>query len=240
MFFLMEEVALTKYRGALGSLCQIGTCLGIITSLILGIPSRMIYTGTLRDFDPAILVRFRISVSFVTLLFNNSSAKHISKRDKGSLASPVTALMEPNTLVEDKKFKSKPVPVFCYFRLDFNDVEPAAKAQSLVLQHYKELRENIVWWRTMLYIASIPGILVAIGMQFTVDSPRWLCKAGRINDAKTVICELWGASEVDSAIEEFQSVSKDDSGDSDSRWSEILEKPHSRGCVKVVLAVTIR
>ena len=30
----------------------------------------------------------------------------------------------------------------------------------------------------MLYIASIPGILVAIGMQFTVDSPRWLCKVG--------------------------------------------------------------
>ncbi|KAK6646229.1 hypothetical protein PHAVU_L003237 [Phaseolus vulgaris] len=124
----ISEVAPTKYRGALGSLCQIGTCLGIITSLILGIPSE-------------------------------------------------------------------------------NDLH---------------------WWRTMLYIASIPGILVAIGMQFTVDSPRWLCKAGRINDAKTVICELWGASEVDSAIEEFQSVSKDDSGDSDSRWSEILEKPHSR------------
>ncbi|KAK6646232.1 hypothetical protein PHAVU_L003237 [Phaseolus vulgaris] len=129
----ISEVAPTKYRGALGSLCQIGTCLGIITSLILGIPSE-----------------------------NDLHCK-------------------------------------TYFR-----------------------------WRTMLYIASIPGILVAIGMQFTVDSPRWLCKAGRINDAKTVICELWGASEVDSAIEEFQSVSKDDSGDSDSRWSEILEKPHSR------------
>lgn len=30
----------------------------------------------------------------------------------------------------------------------------------------------------MLYIASIPGILVALGMQFAVDSPRWLCKVG--------------------------------------------------------------
>ncbi|XP_027933142.1 probable plastidic glucose transporter 1 isoform X4 [Vigna unguiculata] len=124
----ISEVAPTKYRGALGSLCQIGTCLGIITSLILGIPS---------ENDPH-------------------------------------------------------------------------------------------WWRTMLYIASIPGILVAIGMQFTVDSPRWLCKAGRINDAKTVIRELWGESEIDSAIEEFQSVCKSDGSDSDSRWSEILEEPHSR------------
>lgn len=131
----ISEVAPTKYRGALGSLCQIGTCLGIITSLFLGIPS---------ENDPH-------------------------------------------------------------------------------------------WWRTMLYIASIPGILVALGMQFAVDSPRWLCKAGRINDAKTVVRELWGASEVDSAIEEFQSVSKNDGSDLASRWSEILEEPHSRGCVKLPL-----
>lgn len=31
-------------------------------------------------------------------------------------------------------------------------------------------------WRTMLYIASIPGFILALGMQFAVDSPRWLCK----------------------------------------------------------------
>ncbi|XP_027933141.1 probable plastidic glucose transporter 1 isoform X3 [Vigna unguiculata] len=111
----ISEVAPTKYRGALGSLCQIGTCLGIITSLILGIPS---------ENDPH-------------------------------------------------------------------------------------------WWRTMLYIASIPAFNIS-------------AQAGRINDAKTVIRELWGESEIDSAIEEFQSVCKSDGSDSDSRWSEILEEPHSR------------
>eukprot|EP00249_Psilotum_nudum_P008610 c21400_g1_i3 orf=154-1119(+) len=35
----ISEVAPTKYRGALGSMCQIGTCIGIITALVLGIPS---------------------------------------------------------------------------------------------------------------------------------------------------------------------------------------------------------
>ncbi|XP_054799090.1 probable plastidic glucose transporter 1 isoform X2 [Prosopis cineraria] len=128
----ISEVAPTNYRGALGSLCQIGTCLGIITSLSLGIPS---------ETDPH-------------------------------------------------------------------------------------------WWRTILYIASIPGLFVALGMQFAVDSPRWLCKAGRVEDAKTVVRELWGASEVEKAIEDFQSVSKSDGSDLDSSWSEILEEPHSRGRVK--------
>lgn len=65
-------------------------------------------------------------------------------------------------------------------------------------------------------------------------------QAGRLDDAKTVVRELWGASEVEKAIEDFQSVSKSDGSDLDSSWSEILEEPHSRGCVKVVLTVTLR
>ncbi|WJX28004.1 Dysferlin [Trifolium repens] len=56
--------------------------------------------------------------------------------------------------------------------------------------------------------------------------------SGRINDAKNVVRELWGASEVEGAIEEFQSVNKNDGSDLDSRWSKILEQPHSRGCIK--------
>ncbi|KAF3443417.1 hypothetical protein FNV43_RR13099 [Rhamnella rubrinervis] len=124
----ISEIAPTKYRGSLGSLCQIGTCLGIIASLFLGIPS---------ENDPH-------------------------------------------------------------------------------------------WWRVMLYIASVPGFVLALGMQFAVDSPRWLCKVGRLNDAKAVIQNLWGESEVERAIEDFQSVIKDDGSDLDSRWSELLQEPHAR------------
>ena len=31
-------------------------------------------------------------------------------------------------------------------------------------------------WRTLFWIAIIPGILLIIGMQFAVESPRWLSK----------------------------------------------------------------
>ncbi|CAB4304611.1 unnamed protein product [Prunus armeniaca] len=124
----ISEIAPTKYRGSLGALCQIGTCLGIISSLFLGIPS---------ESDPH-------------------------------------------------------------------------------------------WWKTMLYIASIPGFILALGMQFAVDSPRWLCKVGRLNDAKAVIKNVWGASEVEKAIEEFQSVIKNDGSDLDSSWLELLQEPNSR------------
>ncbi|KAA8524740.1 hypothetical protein F0562_011163 [Nyssa sinensis] len=124
----ISEVAPTKYRGSMGTLCQIGTCLGIIASLFLGIPS---------ENDPH-------------------------------------------------------------------------------------------WWRIMLYVASVPGFILTLGLQFAVESPRWLCKVGRLNDAKDVIRNLWGPSEVDKAIVEFQSVIRNDRSDVESSWLELLAEPHSR------------
>ncbi|KAF4386441.1 hypothetical protein G4B88_006697 [Cannabis sativa] len=125
----ISEVAPTKYRGSLGSICQVGTCFGIISSLFLGLPS---------ENDPH-------------------------------------------------------------------------------------------WWRTLLYFASIPGFVLVFGMQFAVDSPRWLCKVGRKDEAKIVIQNLWGESEVERAISDFEAVIKDD--DVNSNWLELLEEPHSRVAV---------
>ncbi|KAK6918815.1 Major facilitator, sugar transporter-like [Dillenia turbinata] len=125
----ISEVAPTKYRGSLGTFSQIGTCLGIIVSLFLGILSE----------------------------------------------------------------------------------------------------NNPHWWRVMLYLASVPGFLLALGMQFAVDSPRWLSKVGRLDDAKEVITNLWGASEVDKAMEDIQSVIRNNGNDLDSRWLELLEEPHNKG-----------
>ncbi|XP_021723436.1 probable plastidic glucose transporter 1 [Chenopodium quinoa] len=122
----ISEVAPTKYRGSLGSLCQIGTCIGIIASLLIAIPA---------ENDPH-------------------------------------------------------------------------------------------WWRTLLYIASTPGFLLMIGMQFAVDSPRWLCKTGRLDDAKSILCNLLGPSEVDTAIEEFQLVFNGTDGDTDSNWLELFKEPN--------------
>ncbi|XP_072991811.1 probable plastidic glucose transporter 1 [Typha latifolia] len=122
----ISEVSPTKYRGSLGTLCQIGTCLGIIASLSLGIPS---------DSDPH-------------------------------------------------------------------------------------------WWRTMLLIACVPGVIIMFGMQFAVESPRWLCKVGRFDDARRTIERLWGTSEVEKSIEEIEFVVKNDGAK--TSWSEIFVEPHNR------------
>lgn len=80
----------------------------------------------------------------------------------------------------------------------------------------------------MLYIASGPAFLVMFGMQFAVESPRWLCKVGRIDDAKRVISSLWSDSDVQNSIEEIQSVIKDDACDSENSWFGLLSEPHNK------------
>lgn len=61
-------------------------------------------------------------------------------------------------------------------------------------------------------------------------------QVGRTEDAKEIIRNLWGESEVETAINEFQAVIKNDGSDLDSNWLELTKEPHSRGCVKVVFS----
>ena len=58
-------------------------------------------------------------------------------------------------------------------------------------------------------------------------------KARKFDDAKKIISNLRGPSEVDKSNDELQSVLTNDGGDLDSRWSELLEEPHSRGNIIV-------
>jgi len=78
----------------------------------------------------------------------------------------------------------------------------------------------------MLYAACVPGFLIAVGMQFAVESPRWLAKVGRFDDARKVVESLWEPSEVDKSMEEIKAVVAND--DSQSSWSELLVEPHNR------------
>lgn len=53
---------------------------------------------------------------------------------------------------------------------------------------------------------------------------------GRVDDAVKVIQNLWEPSEVNKAVEEFETVIRGDGTDMESSWLELFEKPHSRGC----------
>uniref|UniRef100_A0A0C9SAU7 TSA: Wollemia nobilis Ref_Wollemi_Transcript_1834_2037 transcribed RNA sequence n=1 Tax=Wollemia nobilis TaxID=56998 RepID=A0A0C9SAU7_9CONI len=82
------------------------------------------------------------------------------------------------------------------------------------------------WWRVMFRIASVMGFVLMVGMQFVVESPRWLAKDGRWEEAKTVISQLWGKSEVESALKDLKDANNLNTSCEEANWSELLTKRH--------------
>eukprot|EP00246_Nothoceros_aenigmaticus_P015513 TRINITY_DN649_c0_g1_i3.p1 TRINITY_DN649_c0_g1~~TRINITY_DN649_c0_g1_i3.p1 ORF type:complete len:449 (+),score=64.82 TRINITY_DN649_c0_g1_i3:251-1597(+) len=125
----ISEVAPTQYRGALASFCQVGTCVGIIAVLLIGVPV---------ETDPH-------------------------------------------------------------------------------------------WWRTMFWIGTIPAALLIGGMELAAESPRWLVKVGRLDDARVTVEKLWGTSQVSAVMEE---LTAGQSGPQDeASWSELVSEKY----LKVVM-----
>lgn len=60
---------------------------------------------------------------------------------------------------------------------------------------------------------------------------------GRLDDAKSIVRNLWGPSEVDDAIEEIQSVLNGSEGDINTNWLELFEEPNYKGCISIYLNV---
>lgn len=54
---------------------------------------------------------------------------------------------------------------------------------------FDKLPPHLDWlkWRLMLGVAGIPAILIAVGVLFMPESPRWLLLKGRIAEAKRVL-----------------------------------------------------
>lgn len=67
---------------------------------------------------------------------------------------------------------------------------------------------SIDGWRWMLGLAVIPAITLLIGVAFMPESPRWLVKKGREEDAKGVLKLTHQSNEVESKIKEMKETEK--------------------------------
>jgi sugar porter (SP) family MFS transporter len=67
-------------------------------------------------------------------------------------------------------------------------------------------------WRLMFGLAVIPAAALFIGMVFQKESPHWLIRQGREDDARAVLRRLRDESDIDAEIREVQEVSKRQAG----------------------------
>jgi sugar porter (SP) family MFS transporter len=74
-------------------------------------------------------------------------------------------------------------------------------------------------WRLMLGLSIVPGVLLVIVVLFMPDSPRWLMKMGRRDEARTALMKTQGGPDIDRRLDEMQA---DLAADTQARWKEVF------------------
>ncbi|MGX1479371.1 UNVERIFIED_CONTAM: major inositol transporter-like SP family MFS transporter [Streptomyces canus] len=76
-------------------------------------------------------------------------------------------------------------------------------------------------WRRMLAIATIPAVLLWIGMLFVPESPRWLASRGRFEDAERTLGLIRDARHVDEEFAEIKRRVTADAGEPRAGWHDL-------------------
>ncbi|XP_041006315.1 probable plastidic glucose transporter 2 isoform X1 [Juglans microcarpa x Juglans regia] len=97
------------------------------------------------------------------------------------------------------------------------------------------VKEIVGWWRICFWISTIPAAILLVAMVFCAESPPWLYKRGRTEEAEAAFEKLLGGSHVQLALAE---LSKSDRGD-DTDTVKISELLYGRHFRVVVIGSTL-
>ncbi|KAK9683190.1 hypothetical protein RND81_10G122100 [Saponaria officinalis] len=89
------------------------------------------------------------------------------------------------------------------------------------------LAGNPLWWRTMFGIATIPSILLALGMAMCPESPRWLFQQGKVAEAQKAIAALYGKERVPEVMNDLR-ASVQGSSEPEAGWFDLFSKRYSK------------
>ncbi|KAL3525476.1 hypothetical protein ACH5RR_013848 [Cinchona calisaya] len=83
------------------------------------------------------------------------------------------------------------------------------------------LAGNPLWWRSMFGIALIPSVLLALGMAFSPESPRWLFQQGKIAEAEISIKKLFGKERVIEVMDDLKAAARG-SSEPEAGWFDLF------------------
>ncbi|KMT18568.1 hypothetical protein BVRB_2g027020 [Beta vulgaris subsp. vulgaris] len=90
------------------------------------------------------------------------------------------------------------------------------------------LAGNPLWWRTMFGIATIPSVLLAVGMGFCPESPRWLFQQGKIAEAQKAVAALYGKERVPEVINDLRTSVQGGSSEPEAGWFDLFSKRYRK------------
>ncbi|MFJ3667270.1 sugar porter family MFS transporter [Streptomyces sp. NPDC090106] len=91
-------------------------------------------------------------------------------------------------------------------------------------------------WRWMLAIATVPAVLLWIGMLFVPESPRWLAAHGRTDEAAETLRQVRAPGTVDAELAEIEHRVAADASEPRAGWND-LRTPWIRRIVIVGLGL---
>ncbi|KAK4601921.1 hypothetical protein RGQ29_011143 [Quercus rubra] len=92
------------------------------------------------------------------------------------------------------------------------------------------VKETAGWWRICFWVSTIPAAVLAVAMLFCAESPHWLYKRGRTEEAEAEFEKLLGGSHVKVAMAELSKSDKGDDADT-VKLSELFYGRHFRGSI---------
>ncbi len=91
-------------------------------------------------------------------------------------------------------------------------------------------------WRAMFAVSAVAGVLLALAVLATVESPRWLVKSGRPDDARQNLVALGAENDADARLAAIQSALRAEH--ETASWSDVFE-PRWRTPLKIGLGLAV-
>lgn len=76
-------------------------------------------------------------------------------------------------------------------------------------------------WRWMLVLATLPALVLWIGMHFMPESPRWLASKGRFGETLSVLQRIRSASEARAEFEDVKALAVEDAKTRMGSWKDL-------------------
>ena len=93
-------------------------------------------------------------------------------------------------------------------------------------------------WRYMLVVATLPAVVLWLGMLVMPESPRWLASKGRFSDALDVLRQVRSAQRAEEELAEVKRLAQEDKKSQTGGWSD-LAVPWIRKLVLVGIGIAI-
>ncbi|CAM03927.1 major inositol transporter-like SP family MFS transporter [Saccharopolyspora erythraea NRRL 2338] len=93
-------------------------------------------------------------------------------------------------------------------------------------------------WRYMLVVATLPAVVLWLGMLVMPESPRWLASKGRFSDALQVLRQVRSAQRAEDELTEVRRLAQEDQKSQTGGWSD-LAVPWIRKLVLVGIGIAI-